>query len=251
MEQQYSNIFGWRKYRMHYINEDFCNKFYDLEAYDILVSQEDAIKNYINDHLRSYIELYKKEGTLSLFQDQIDKLAEHYAGQYFDTDVEPNGKMKYPDYIIHIGKWRDVYVDAKCVAYIPRKTSKNNQPILKYNNACGQIKEVVNNILAYYRGEDNKFYKSFIIFIYYNEDGYVEDILFCPTIYALKLKNFDWNDLDSFNFNTKGTKNLNVTIGLPSFLVKNGMMTLEEKELSIATAAHNYIEKHPEEFNNG
>jgi hypothetical protein len=28
-----------------------------------------------------------------------------------------------------------------------------------------------------------------------------------------------------------------------------GMLTLDEKELLIATAAHNYIEKHPEEFN--
>jgi hypothetical protein len=29
-----------------------------------------------------------------------------------------------------------------------------------------------------------------------------------------------------------------------------GMLTLDEKELLVATATHNYIEKHPEEFNN-
>ena len=63
--------------------------------------------------------------------------------------------------------------------------------------------------------------------------------------YTGKTKSFP-----SIKFSSKGAKNSNVTLFLPTFLEKKGMYTLDEKELLIATAAHNYIEKHPEEFTN-
>ena len=99
------------------------------------------------------------------------------------------------------------------------------------------------------KGNDNKFYQSFILYIYYNEEGYIEDILFSPTIYALDLMKFDWDDLSTMQFSSKGAKNSNVTLSLPTFLKKMGMPTLDEKELLIATASHNYIENNLEEFN--
>ena len=50
------------------------------------------------------------------------------------------------------------------------------------------------------------------------------------------------------NFSLRAAKNGNITLSLPTFLKKNGMLTLEEKELLVATAAHNYIENNQQEF---
>ena len=61
---------------------------------------------------------------------------------------------------------------------------------------------------------------------------------------------FDWNDLSTIQFSLRSAKNGNITLSMPTFLKKMGMLTLDEKELLIATATHNYIEKHPEEFAN-
>ena len=120
---EYSNIFGYRKYRAHIILEEFCNRYYDNSIYRLLKSWEPSIKEYINNEIESYIDFYKSKGTTHLMKDQIAKLAEWYAGQFFDTKVEPNGEMRYPDYIINIGDYKNVYVDSKCVAYIPRKNN--------------------------------------------------------------------------------------------------------------------------------
>ena len=158
--------------------------------------------------------------------------------------------MRYPDYIIDIYDHKNIYVDAKCVAYIPRKSNDTDNPLVVYNNGCGQAYEAAKHILAFYNGEDDPFYLSLILYMYYNEDGYIEDVLFAPTIYAIDLMKFDWNDLSTVKFSLKAAKNSNITLSLPTFLKKMGMLTLDEKELLIATAAHNYIEKHPEEFNN-
>lgn len=247
---EYSNIFGDRKYRAHIILEEFCNRYYDNSIYKLLKLWEPSIKEYINNEIESYIDFYKSKGTTHLMKDQIAKLAEWYAGQFFDTKVEPNGEMRYPDYIINIGNYKNVYVDSKCVAYIPRKNNDTDNPLVIYNNGCGQVYEATKNILEFHKGKDNKFYLSFILYMYYNEEGYIEDVLFAPTIYAIDLMKFDWNDLSTIQFSLRAAKNGNITLSMPTFLKKMGMLTLDEKELLIATAAHNYIEKHPEEFAN-
>ena len=91
---EYSNIFGERKYRAHIILEEFCNRYYDNEVYNILIQKENEIKEYINNKLKPYIDLYNTEGTIKLIKDQINKLAEYYAGKYFDTIIEmDNGRI--------------------------------------------------------------------------------------------------------------------------------------------------------------
>lgn len=247
MEQQYSNIFGERKYRAHYILEDFCNRYYDSNVYNTLISWEELIKTYINNELEPFIKLYTKKKCIHRLD--VPGHAEQFGGDFFMTEIEPNGKMKWPDYIIDIDDYKNVHVDAKCVAYMSRKSNDTDNPLVIYNNGCGQAYEVAKHILSFYNGEDDPFYLSFILYMYYNEDGYIEDVLFCPVIYALDLKKYNWDNLNSFNFKTKGSKNSIVTLSMPTFLKKNGMLTLDEKELAIATAAYNYIQKHPEEFN--
>ena len=247
MEEQYSNIFGDRKYRAHYILEEFCNRYYDIETYDILIKKENEIKEYINNELEPFIKLYTKKHCIHRLD--VPGLAEQFAGDYFMTEIEPNGKMQYPDYIINIGDHKDIYLDAKCVAFIPRKSNDTDNPLVVYNNKCGQVYLAAKNILEHYQGKDNKFYKSFILYMYYNEEGYIEDVLFAPTIYAINLKKFDWNNLDTFEFQLCAAQNGNIVLSMPTFLKKNGMLTLDEKELAIATAAYNYIQKHLEEFN--
>ena len=249
MEQQYSNIFGDRKYRAHQILEDFCNRYYDYEVYTDLIRWEYQIKDDLNYRLERYIELFKEDDCLDVLQSNLPKLAERFAGDWFGTEIEPNGKMRYPDYIIDIYDYKDVYIDAKCVAYIPRKANDTDNPLVIYNNGCGQAYEAAKNILEFYQGKDNKFYQSFILYMYYNEEGYIEDVLFAPTIYTIDLVKFDWNDLSTVKFSSKAAKNSNITLSMPTFLKKMGMFTLDEKELAVATAAYNYIQKHPEEFN--
>lgn len=245
---EYSNIFGDRKYRAHYILEDFCNRYYDNNIYKILVSWENFIKTYVNNELKSFIEVYTRKNCIHRLD--VPGLAEEFAGHFFNTNIEPNGKMKWPDYIIDIDNYKNVHIDAKCVAYMARKSNDTDNPLVVYSNGCGQTYEIVKHILSFYNNENDPFYLSFILYMYYNEDGYIEDVLFCPTIYAINLKKYEWNNLDSFNFKTKGAKNSIVTLSMPTFLKKHGMLTLDEKELTIATAAYNYIQKHIEEFNN-
>ena len=247
---EYSNIFGERKYRAHNILQEFCNKYYDNELYKDLIRWEYQIKDDLNYRLKDFIDLYKENDCLDVLQNDLPRLAERFVADWLEIDLEPNGKMRYPDYIVNIYKHKGVYIDAKCVAYIPRNNNDTDNPLVVYNNGCGQSYEAAKHILAFYNGENDPFYKSFIIYIYYNEDGYIEDTLFCPTIYAIDLKKYDWNDLGSIQFALRAAKNGNITLSLPTFLKKMGMLTLDEKELLVATAAHNYIEKHPEEFNN-
>ena len=64
-----------------------------------------------------------------------------------------------------------------------------------------------------------------------------------PMIYCIRLRKIDWDDLNSFQFLCKSKGNFNICIGLPSFMQKTGMLTLEEQELAIATATYNYINK--------
>lgn len=248
--EQYSNIFGDRKYRAHQILEEFCNRYYDHETYIDLIRWERQIKDDLNYRLEPFINLYKENDCLDVLGNDLPRLAERFVADWLGTDLEPNGKMRYPDYIIDIYDYKNVYIDAKCVAYIPRKSNDTDNPLVIYNNGCGQAYEAAKNILEFYQGKDNKFYQSFIIYMYYNEEGYIEDALFCPTIYAIDLMKFDWDDLNTIQFSLRAAKNGNITLSLPTFLKKMGMLTLDEKELLIATAAHNYIEKHPEEFNN-
>ena len=241
---EYSNIFGERKYRAHQILEEFCNKYYNCEVYNVLLEHEHNLKSFLNEYIGEYASFYKSRGTLSIFNDQIAKLAEEYAARYFNVDAEPNGAMQYPDYIINLGSYENVYVDAKCVAYIPRKSNDTDNPVIDYNNGCGQIKEAAENIWKHYNSEHNPFYRSFILYMYYNENGGIEDVIFMPTIYAINLRKYDWNDLSTFMFGVKGATNSNITLSLPSFLKKMGMMDLEEKELALATAAYNYLKLH-------
>ena len=248
--EQYSNIFGERKYRAHQILEEFCDRYYDKKFYNILVSHENKIKKYINKELAPFINLYKSKKCIDVLKSNLPKLAERFGGYYFNTVVEPNGEMKYPDYIINFGEYHNVYVDAKCVAYIPRKSNDTDNPQVIYNNGCGQSYLAAKNILEYYKGMDNDFYQSLILYMYYNNEGYLEDVIFMPTIYAIDLKEYNWDDLSTFNFSLRAAKNGNITLSLPSFIKKTGMLTLDEKELAIGTAAHNYIQSHPEEFNN-
>lgn len=249
MENQYSNIFGERKYRAHNILQEFCNKYYDNELYKDLIRWEYQIKDDLNYRLKDFIDLYKENDCLDVLQNDLPRLAERFVADWLGTNLEPNGKMRYPDYIVDIYDHKNVYIDAKCVAYIPRNNNDTDNPLVIYNNGCGQAYEAAKHILAFHNGEDDPFYKSFIIYIYYNEDGYIEDTLFCPTIYAIDLKKYDCENLDSVEFSLRAAKNGNITLSLPTFLKKMGMLTLEEKELLIATAAYNYIQKHPEEFN--
>jgi len=248
--KDYSNIFGDRKYRAYQILEDFCNRYYDHEIYTDLIRWEYQIKDDLNYRLEPFINLYKENDCLDVLGNDLPRLAERFCADWFQIKLEPNGKMRYPDYIINIYDYKNVYVDAKCVAYIPRKSNDTDNPLVIYNNGCGQAYEVAKNILEFYQGKDNKFYQSFIIYMYYNEEGYIEDVLFAPTIYAIDLMKFDWNDLSTIQFSLRAAKNGNITLSMPTFLKKMGMLTLDEKELLIATAAHNYIEKHPEEFKN-
>jgi len=244
--EKYSNIFGHRKYRAHNILSDFCNKYYDNNVYKILISWEDKIQKYINDELSPFVKLYTKKNCIHRLD--VPGLAEQFAGDYFQTEIEPNGKMKWPDYIINIDKYNDVHVDAKCVAYIPRKSNDTDNPLVIYNNGCGQAYLAAKNILEHYQGKHNSFYNSFVLYMYYNENGNIEDVLFMPTIYAIDLKEYNWDDLSTINFSLRAAKNGNITLSLPTFLKKNGMLTLEEKELLVATAAHNYIENNQHEF---
>lgn len=238
---EYSNIFGERKYRAYQILEEFCNKYYDNKLYNTLIRWENHIKEDLNYRLKTFINLYKDNDCLDVLESQIPKLVEKFVADWLVTDVEPNGKNKYPDYIIDVYDYKNIYIDAKCVAYISRKYNDTDNPILVYNNGCGQIKETAENILAHYNGEYNSFYRSFILFIYYNEDGIIEDTIFMPTIYAINLRAYNWDDLNSFMFGVKGATNSNITISLPSFLKKTGMMDLEEKECALATATYNYL----------
>lgn len=249
MTYQYSNIFGDRKYRPHYILEDFCNKYYDNEVYKDLIRWEYQIKDELNYRLEPFINLYKENDCSDVLLNDLPRLAEKFAGDFFETELEPNGKMRYPDYIIDINDFKNIYVDAKCVAYISRKYNNTDNPLVIYNNKCGQVYLAAKNILEHYQGLDNKFYKSFVLYMYYNEDGYIEDVLFVPTIYAIQLKKYDWDNLSSFEFQLCAAQNGNIVLSMPTFLKKTGMLSLEEKELAIATATYNYIQKHQEEFN--
>ena len=246
---EYSNIFGDRKHRAHYILEDFCIKYYNNEVYKNLIRWEYQIKDELNYRLEDFINLYKENDCSNVLLNDLPRLAEKFASDFFETKLEPNGKMRYPDYIINIDDYKNVYVDAKCVAYISRKYNDTDNPLVVYNNKCGQVYLAVKNILDHYQGKYNDFYRSFILYMYYNENGYIEDVLFAPTIYAIQLKKYDWNNLNTFDFQLCAAQNGNIVLTMPTFLKKNGMLTLEEKELALATAAYNYIQKHTEEFN--
>ena len=90
--EQYSNIFGDRKYRAHQILEDFCNRYYDHETYIDLIRWERQIKDDLNYRLEPFINLYKENDCLDVLGNDLPRLAERFVADWLETDLEPNGK---------------------------------------------------------------------------------------------------------------------------------------------------------------
>jgi len=233
-ELKYSEIFGFRKHRAYYILEDFCNKYYDHDVYDYLYDKSEKLKDYLNHDIQEAI----KNSDYRIKID-IPGTIENFNASFFDGKHVPNGEYQWPDHIIDIFKYKNVHIDTKCVLVDDSKYITD----FSYNNACGQIKEVSDHILNHWNNNDDDFYRSFVTFVYYTKSGKILDTIIMPIIYCIYLRKFDWNDLNSFNFSCKSNGNFNVRIGLPSFILKTGMLTLEEQELAIATATNNYINK--------
>ena len=229
----YSPIFGYRKHRVYYVLEDFCNKYYNHEVYNYLYNKSEKLKDYLNHDIQEAI----KNSDPRIVID-IPKTIENFNASFFGGIHVPNGEYQWPDHIVDILNYKNVHIDTKCVL-----VENSEQIEFSYNNACGQIKEVSNHILNQWKNNDDVFYTSFVIFVYYTSSGKILDTLIMPMIYCIRLRKFNWNDLNSFNFLCKSMGNFNVCIGLPSFMQKTGMLTLEEQELALATATYNYIEK--------
>ena len=237
----YSEIFGYRKHRAYYILEDFCNKHYDHQVYDYLYSKSEKLKDYLNHDIQEAI----KNADPRIKVD-IPGTIENFNASFLGGEHVPYGDYAWPDHIIDILNYKNVHVDTKCVLVDDSKDKIE----FSYNNACGQIKEVADHILNHWNNNYDDFYRSFVIFVYYTKSGKILDALIIPMIYCISLRKFNWNDLNSFNFLCKSNGNFNVCIGLPSFMQKTGMLTLEEQELALATATYNYINKLNETKNN-
>ena len=225
----WSSVFGYRKYRILNILSDFCNKYYNNDLYKHFLSQLDIMYDYLSKEMGDIIKSKHPKAVLNI-PATIEKLvADFIGGQH-----TPNGEFNWPDHIVDILDYKNVHFDTKCVQV-------DNDTII-YNNACGQMTEVASHILNHHKGIRDDFYLSFIIYIYYTKDGKILDVMITPMIYGIRLKKYDWNDLSSFTFAQKSNGNFNVPLYLPSFFEKNGMMTLEEKELALGTATYNYYE---------
>lgn len=225
----WSPVFGYRKYRILNILSDFCNKYYNNDLYEHFLSQLDIMYDYISKEMDDIIKSMHPKSVLNI-PATIEKLvADFIGGQHI-----PNGEYNWPDHIVDILDYKNVHLDTKCVQV-------DNDSVI-YSNSCGQMTEVANHILNHYKEINDDFYLSFIVYIYYTKEGKILDVMIVPMIYGIRFKKYDWNDLSTFKFAQKSNGNFNVPLCLPSFLEKNGMMTLEEKELALATATYNYYE---------
>jgi len=238
----YSPIFGYRKHRAYYVLEDFCNKYYDHRVYDYLYDKSEKLKDYLNHDIPEAIK--NSDPRIKI---DIPGTIENFNADFIGGKHVPNGDYDWPDHIIDILDYKNVHIDTKCVLV----ENLDNSVKFSYNNGCGQIKEISNHILNQWKNNDDAFYTSFIIFVYYTSSGEILDTLIMPMIYCINLRKFYWDDLNSFKFLCKSNGNFNVCIGLPSFTKKTGMLRLEEQEMAISTATYNYREKHSIEFKNG
>ena len=211
-------IFGSRKYRALNILEDFCNKYYNHDLYDYFLSQIDIMHDYISKEMNNIIKSLHPKAVLNIPTTIEGLVADFIGGQH-----TPNGEFNWPDHIVDILDYKNIHLDTKCVQV-------DNENII-YSNSCGQMAEVASHILNHHKGIKDNFYLSFIVYIYYTKEGKVLDVMISPMIYGIRLKKYNWDDLSSFRFAQKSNGNFNVPIFLPSFLKKNGMLTLEEKEL--------------------
>jgi len=263
----YSEYFGNRKHRIMEVIYDACLKYYDISLYkeieNLLDSNilNDKIQNelniIINNHLNLGPEREIEELNLDvIFENVVNKVLSHI----YNTQQHPNGKMNFPDHKIEHPKFGEIFIDTKGVL-VKKIYDENNNPVIdengfqKYeypsiNNACGSMDTLAKNIYMQYVTNDNKIYKSFILFIFHDEDGNILDSIIVPTIYCIRLKKYNWekNKLSSVLFAKKSNSNFNVPLWLPNFLQKRGWFTFEEKELLVATATYNYIEKNKPEW---
>ena len=230
----YSEIFGYRKYRAYYILEDFCNKYYNHDMHDYLYNKSENLKSYLTHNIQKCINNCDPHIKID-----IPGTIENFNASFIGGIHVPNGEYQWPDHIIDILSYKNIHIDTKSVLV----DNSGDKVIFSYNNACGQIKEVSDHILNHWNNNDDAFYKSFIIFVYYTKLGEILDTLIMPMIYCINLRKFDWDNLNSFNFLCKSNGNFNICIGLPSFMKKTGMLNLEEQELALATATYNYINK--------
>jgi len=233
---KYSEIFGFRKHRAYYILEDFCNKYYDEDFYLKLTN----IIEQLNENIQYNINK-KTECHTDIEEVRLETCFENSVNEILNCIKYPNGKYNFPDHSILDDKFGKIWLDSKTVL-----CTKNDNDIyeVSYNNTGGQINSVTEHILNHWAEKNDLYYKSFIIFIYYViEDNHVKvlDVMITPTIYALSLRKYDWNDLSTVKFSSKSNTNLQIPIGLPSFTKKTGMETLEEKECLLATATYNYL----------
>ena len=252
MIYNYSPIFGYCSHRLDYILEDFCNRYYDHHIYFLIKLLEADLRKTITN---KQIKLYDEDGD-EYSVDSIEpgryienKIFKFLYGKYGNNaNHEPNGKNTFPDYSLNLFGY-NIYLDSKAVLCKSIDNPSIDMPLYspQYNNGGGNESEIVNHIIDYYNGNWNKFYMSFIIYTYYNDDGLIIDIKIVPMIYCLSVPTKNWQlDQIKFNIKSRGTdgqvKNSNVILGLPSFTQRTGLNTLDEQELLIATAAYKYIE---------
>lgn len=257
---EYSPIFGYRGYRLDYIREDMCIKYYDINLHNELSKIEKKLKKLlINKTLNNL------KNPLTNKQTQLNTVI-NTAGNFIEEavytnlnkikfievgDWEPNNKNTFPDYTLKIlNQW--IHFDSKavlCDEYKTYDTRKFEDPeyIPNYNNGGGNQDEVSKHILNHYNGIDDNYYKAFIIYTFYNRTGDILDIKIVPIIYCLYVSSQNWQlDKIRFNIKSRGTngeiKNSNITMTLPSFTCKSGMNTFEEQELLVATAVSNYLD---------
>ena len=243
--QQWSPIFGFRRYRLNNILEEFCQKYYNYGIFKFLLK----IEYYLLENIDKKICLYDKQGREygtsviepgRFIEAKISALLE----EMFNSRHEPNGHNTFPDYAIESIKFGDIYFDSKAVLC---KSGFDGQYIPKYNNACGSEAEVCGHILNFHSGYRDTFYLSFIIYTYYSESGDILDIKLVPMVYSINAPSKNWNyDKIRFNIKSRGTdgqvKNSNVTLTLPSFTCKSGVNTLDEQEALLSWATKNYLD---------
>lgn len=247
-QQDWSTVFGYRRYRLDNILKDFCTKYYNNETFEFILE----IENYLWENINKLIQLqdpftgqiYGSRSTVVVAGNFIEAKILELLKKEYNAKHEPNGHNTFPDYIIKHENLGDIWIDSKAV--LCKYIDTIDQAIPKYSNACGSEAEVCEHILNQYINHNDPFYLSFIIYTYYDEYDNILDIKIVPMIYSINVPDKNWNiEKIRFNIKSRGTdgqiKNSNVTLSLPSFTCKSGMNTLEEQELLIATAASNYL----------
>ena len=232
MTNNWSPVFGERRYRANRILKEFCYFYYREDYYNKLLELEEFIKENITKEINAYVK-YQHDGGYEIYGDYGSIIEGFIGDKILKTPREPNGKNKFPDYKIN-----GICFDSKAVMW-------DNY---SYNNSCGSIQEISKHIIDHLNGDNNEFYKSFIIFTYYTSNGEILDVKIMPMISAIYVTHKDWKPetmkfvIKSAGDNVSGPKNTNVTLKLPSFLKKNGYLySIEEQELLIMTATYNYL----------